>query len=404
MRGPSCLSCQGASTSGRAHRAPGGCAPRARAAAPAAAPPRARAAPFSAAPARFAFARSAPVTGVEKISGSGPFTRRRAGGAPTGGVRSTSVVVRAVSADPAASMAPASTNPFDTAPLKFEIVQGALVKYSVEEPNGRHPPTAVLIHGILGSRRNLLSFAKRLAQRFPSWQFLLVDLRCHGQTANMPTPPAGANDVTNAAKDVLATLQHLKIYPHSLIGHSFGGKVAMSMVHQFGKQLPRPVQVWVLDTVPGDVWCEAGDHPRDTIAYARTIPMPIANRKALVDSLTGAGFTLEGAQWMTTNLTPAPGATAGELTWVFDIEGIVAMYQSYEATDLWPMLETQPIGLSVDFVRAERSAFVWADEDVGRIGAYGGRVHYLANSSHWVHIDNPDGLLEILAPSFERKK
>jgi pimeloyl-ACP methyl ester carboxylesterase len=31
-------------------------------------------------------------------------------------------------------------------------------------------------------------------------------------------------------------------------------------------------------------------------------------------------------------------------------------------------------------------------------------VHYLANSSHWVHIDNPDGLLEILAPSFERKK
>jgi pimeloyl-ACP methyl ester carboxylesterase len=89
---------------------------------------------------------------------------------------------------------------------------------------------------------------------------------------------------------------------------------------------------------------------------------------------------------------------------VFDIEGIVAMYQSYEATDLWPMLETQPVGLSVDFVRAERSAFVWADEDVGRIGTYGGRVHYLANSSHWVHIDNPDGLLEILAPSFERKK
>ena len=314
--------------------------------------------------------------------------------------------VSAVSADPtpAASASTSSTNPFDTAPLKFEIVQGALVKWSVQEPKGPHPPTAVLIHGILGSRRNLLSFAKRLAQRFPSWQFILVDLRCHGQTANMPTPPPGSNDVTNAAKDVLATLQHLKIYPHSLIGHSFGGKVAMSMVHQFGKQLPRPVQVWVLDTVPGDVWCEAGDHPRDTINYARTIQMPIANRKALVDSLTGAGFTLEGAQWMTTNLTPAPGATTGELTWVFDIEGIVAMYQSYEATDLWPMLETQPVGLSVDFVRAERSAFVWADEDVGRIGTYGGRVHYLANSSHWVHIDNPDGLLEILAPSFERKK
>lgn len=88
-------------------------------------------------------------------------------------------------------------------------------------------------------------------------------------------------------------LNHLKIYPHTLLGHSFGGKVAMSMVHQFGKQLPRPVQVWVLDTVPGDVWCEAGDHPRDTINFARTIPMPIATRRDLVDCLTGAGFTLE---------------------------------------------------------------------------------------------------------------
>jgi pimeloyl-ACP methyl ester carboxylesterase len=169
--------------------------------------------------------------------------------------------------------------------LKYEIVKGALVEWSVESPSGPHPPTAVLVHGILGSRRNLLSFAKRLAAAFPSWQFLLVDLRCHGQTAgtrDSEGPPRGdaTNDVTSAAKDVLGVLNHLKMYPHALIGHSFGGKVAMSMVHQFGKQLPRPVQVWVLDTVPGDVWCEAGDHPRDTIAHARTIPMPIASRKA----------------------------------------------------------------------------------------------------------------------------
>lgn len=75
------------------------------------------------------------------------------------------------------------------------MVQGPLVKWSVESPDGPHPPTAVLIHGILGSRRNLLSFAKRLSQTFPSWQFLLVDLRCHGQTANMEQPPEGPNNV-----------------------------------------------------------------------------------------------------------------------------------------------------------------------------------------------------------------
>ena len=75
------------------------------------------------------------------------------------------------------------------------MVQGPLVKWTVEAPEGPHPPTAVLIHGILGSRRNLLSFAKRLSQAFPSWQFLLVDLRCHGQTANMERTPEGDNTV-----------------------------------------------------------------------------------------------------------------------------------------------------------------------------------------------------------------
>ena len=89
-----------------------------------------------------------------------------------------------------------------------------------------------------------------------------------------------------------------------------------------------------------------------------------------MDDLTAAGFTPEGAQWMTTNLQPVSEqskASNGELTWTFDIEGIVEMYASYEATDLWPMLETQPRGLRVDFVRAERSALVWTDEDIGAL-------------------------------------
>ncbi|CAL6276575.1 unnamed protein product [Bathycoccus prasinos] len=295
-------------------------------------------------------------------------------------------------------------------PLSYELVQGALVKYTVEEKKGPHPPTCVFLHGILGSRRNLLSFAKRMAEEMPSWQFLLVDLRCHGQTNTESTESGerrfGEDSVESAARDVIETLQSLKFYPHMLVGHSFGGKVAMSMVHQFSqgernKVLPRPVQVWVLDTVPGDAWARTGDHPKDTINFVRTLDTPFASRKHLVDSLTGAGFTIEGAQWMTTNLKPAKDGNKGELDWVFDLDGIKDMYSSYEATNLWPMLETQPKGLEVDFVRAERSAFVWAEEDVNRLLNTGARIHFLENSSHWVHIDNPNSLLNIMKPSFE---
>ena len=47
--------------------------------------------------------------------------------------------------------------------------------------------------------------------------------------------------------------------------------------------------------------------------------------------------------------------------------------------------------LQVDFVRAERSAFVWTEDDVKRIHRNGARVNFLPDASHWVHIDNPQG-------------
>ena len=84
-----------------------------------------------------------------------------------------------------------------------------------------------------------------LVQTFPSWQVLLADLRCHGQSAHMG-PGMPDNSVESAAADVLELLRHLRLFPEILIGHSFGGKVIMSMADQFGRigpRLPRPVQV-----------------------------------------------------------------------------------------------------------------------------------------------------------------
>lgn len=89
----------------------------------------------------------------------------------------------------------------------------------------------------------------RCLQRFPSWQILLVDLRCHGETARLDTSPRdGPHSVASAADDVLRLLRNLRLFPNMLIGHSFGGKVVMSMVQRFGgggAGLPRPVQVCV---------------------------------------------------------------------------------------------------------------------------------------------------------------
>jgi len=74
---------------------------------------------------------------------------------------------------------------------------------------------------------------------------LLVDLRCHGESTQLAQRPARPHSVESAAEDVLKLLGQLKLFPEVLVGHSFGGKVVMSMVEQFGRigsRLPRPLQ------------------------------------------------------------------------------------------------------------------------------------------------------------------
>eukprot|EP00803_Ostreobium_quekettii_P002044 evm.model.scf_1258.1 EVM.evm.TU.scf_1258.1 scf_1258:2220-8523(+) len=285
------------------------------------------------------------------------------------------------------------------APLAYEIVKGALVRGCTMTPND-NAPTFVLVHGILGSRRNMQKYAKILVEGYPAWQALLVDLRCHGQSAGSALPLP--NSVESSARDILKLLSSLKLFPQVLVGHSFGGKVVMSMAQQFGKRLPRPVHVWVLDALPGDV--RAGernrrDHPSDLISTLNTLPMPIRSRSDLIDHLLRAGFSREVSTWMTTSLRPASATARRDLTWSFDLAGVEEMYKSYEDTNLWPLLVDVPEGLKLHFVRAEGSHYKWAGRDHELIESYGHTVHLLKNAGHWVHADNPCGLFDIMKDS-----
>ena len=240
--------------------------------------------------------------------------------------------------------------------------------------------TAVVLHGVMGSSRNLASFAKSYVTAQPEWQCILLDLRCHGRTAAMTAP--GANTIGSCAADVLRLLDSLHVYPDAVIGHCFGGRVALEAVNQVGRSLPRGIQVWVLDLPPAGVRVEKREHPRDIIELVRQLPPTQPSRKALVELLQARGLGPAAAAFMTTNVRSA-GAD-GAVTWSFDIEGIRQLYSAFEAQDMWPALEGRAQGVDIHFVRAERSPFLWAEEDLARIERAGASVHNLAGAGHWV--------------------
>ncbi|MED6218115.1 hypothetical protein PIB30_023830 [Stylosanthes scabra] len=273
------------------------------------------------------------------------------------------------------------------------------------------PPTAVFLHGILGCRKNWGTFAKRMAKEFPTWQFLLVDLRCHGDSTSINK--IGPHTVASAALDVLKLVRELRITPRVLVGHSFGGKVVLSMVDQAAKPLARPVRIWVLDATPGKVRAggDGENHPAELISLLSTLPKEVSSKRDIVKVLTQQGFSNDVAQWVVTNLRPTSsfGSQSSGFSWVFDLRGIAEMYQSYEETNLWKIVEDVPQGVHMNFLKAERSLHRWALEDLQRIHAAeelaseeggGVEMHVLEDAGHWVHADNPDGLFRILSSSF----
>ncbi|MFZ5482303.1 MAG: alpha/beta fold hydrolase [Myxococcota bacterium] len=238
---------------------------------------------------------------------------------------------------------------------------------------------AYVLHGIFGSLRNWRGMAAQLAARHPGWRFVLVDLRNHGDSHGAPPP-----HTLRACADDLA---RLPFSPEVVVGHSFGGKVALAYARAHGV-----ARTWVLDAVPGLAAPVAGE-VEGVLAALRAIPLPVARRDDVARALAPYGPAI--AQWMTTNLRPEGDG----YVWRFDLDAIEEMLADYAREDFTPWLRAT--SASVDLVRGARSDR-WTPETLAELEGLGPnvRVHVLPDAGHWVHVDNPTGLLALLDDAF----
>lgn len=260
--------------------------------------------------------------------------------------------------------------------------------------------TAFVLHGALGSAQNFRGFVKKLSEARNDYTYVLIDLRNHGTSH----PAPGPNTLEQCARDLLGVVAaHSELPPvTTLIGHSFGGKVAI----EFARSAPTSdvdvlEQVWVLDSNPGPQTPGEDHEVLRVVSAVKSVPLPIPNRQHVIGHLTSVGMSSGLANWMTTNIA----REGNEYRWVFDVDGIVELLGDYFAQDLWPFLEQPRTAPEFHFVVAERSDR-WNGEMTARARALGPQtqttVHILENAGHWVHVDNPEGLLAMLASGMRR--
>lgn len=285
-----------------------------------------------------------------------------------------------------------------------------------------HPKTAILLHGLMGAGKNLRTLARNLLttviQRSPpnaaGWQLALVDLRNHGNSAGLEhlKPP---HNIQSAAMDIAELVEsELSKWPDVVMGHSLGGKVALEFGEscangRFGSSAVIPSQLWVLDSVPGKIDIEQNGEVERVLKSIQKLPDPVPSRRWLVEQLVKEGFSKSLADWLGSNLKRID-TSSDQMTWIFDVKGIYDMYLSYKQTNYWPFLESPPKGMDVGIVRAENSDR-WYPSILSQLEKLAeasmtprpnqGTVSYqvLEKAGHWLHVDNPNGLIEILAPS-----
>ncbi|HTV18835.1 MAG TPA: alpha/beta hydrolase [Polyangiaceae bacterium] len=249
---------------------------------------------------------------------------------------------------------------------------------------------AFVLHGALGSGQNFSRFIQRLSAARPEYRYALVDLRHHGHSTGAPAP----NTLAACAGDLAALSAAIGAEPDVIIGHSFGGKVALEFARQ--ALAPRLAQVWVLDSLPGVHLTPDDSEITRVIAAVRAVPMPADSRRAVVEHLAQqSGLSSGLSEWMATNLK-----REGErYEWLFDVDAIEALMADYFRVDLWGFLETPRQSPAIELVVAERSdRWTAALRERARALPSETQVTYreLPNSGHWVHVDNPDALLAMM--------
>jgi len=242
----------------------------------------------------------------------------------------------------------------------------------------------IMLHGIYGRGRNWQTIAKALVTARPEYACWLVDLPHHGESG------AGnhGNTVAGLAADLDDWLSDEGITPDAVLGHSYGGKVALALAAGHRVQA---LQVWVIDSTP-EAKTPSGS-AFDMLRVIRTLPPDFATRDEAARALVAAGYAPGVGQWMSSNLQ----RDGGRFTWRLDFAVMDELLRDFFTTDLWAGVECPAAGHDIHFLKASESQAL-SDTAVRRIEAlpHGHVTLHHRAGGHWIHSESPDDVVALL--------
>lgn len=228
----------------------------------------------------------------------------------------------------------------------------------------------IILHGLFGSGDNWRS----LAQKYLSDDFevYLVDQRNHGKSFHHPN-----HRYDDLATDVLNLMDRLELRTSSVIGHSMGGKTAMTMAKL---EPDRIAKLLVADIAP-----KAYQHSHGTIIEAmKALPVQSATSRKQLESFMLErlpdpmlrGFLLKSVERTDT----------GTYRWRINIPAIEA---NYDALIGWSRAD-EPIRTTSLFVSGGASNYIKSSDHVAIQEQFPtSHLREIPGAGHWLHYQAP---------------
>ena len=242
-------------------------------------------------------------------------------------------------------------------------------------------PALLILHGLYGSGSNWNSHAKWLAERFT---VILADLRNHGRSPHHPDMSYPAQ-----AADLAALLDRLQLESALVLGHSMGGKAAMTLALQY----PERVRALIAADIAPVAYRH--DHGEIIEALRRLDLQGLRSREDADAALAADISTGMVRQFLLTNLQRGPEG----YSWRIPLDILADQLPLIEG---FPSIEGRYEGPAL-FVHGTASDYLTAEsEPAVRKHFPAAEIAPITGAGHWLHVEKPESFADTLRAFLDR--
>ena len=229
----------------------------------------------------------------------------------------------------------------------------------------------VILHGLFGSGKNWQSHARQFADHF---QVIAVDLRNHGESFH-----ADEMNYSAMAGDVAQLLYRLGLSECDILGHSMGGKVAMTLALQNPDLVARLI---VADIAPVAYF----HHYNDLIDPLLALPLATIESRAQADQLLRQNIPEDQLRaFLLQNLVREP------VGWRWRVNWAVIQRDMEWLTGFGDLPQDWLIGLPSLFIRGQKSDYIGeAEIEIIKYRFSNCQIETIEAAGHWLHAEKPE--------------